>query len=182
MHNHFSYMILDQDQNPVDKGTVGELWIGGPCVGLGYYANPEETEKRFHQDPRHNRYRSICYRSGDLVREDAQGRLWFHGRIDNQVKIRGHRIELEEVDLVIQSIPGVRRAATVVLAAAEGGELNVAFVADRPITAEEIYGLCKEKLPVYMQPARIFQLDELPQNANGKLDRPATRALLEKMG
>ncbi len=102
------------------RGGIGELWIGGPCVGLGYYANAEETAARFRQDPRQDRYRSIYYRSGDLVREDHEGRLWFHGRVDNQVKIRGHRIELEEIDLAVQSIPGVRRAATVVIPGARG--------------------------------------------------------------
>jgi D-alanine--poly(phosphoribitol) ligase subunit 1 len=182
MHDSFSYAILDEEQRPIVRDGIGELWIGGPCVGLGYYANAEETAVRFRQDPRQDRYRSIYYRSGDLVRKDHKGRLWFHGRVDNQVKIRGHRIELEEIDLAIQSIPGVRRAATVVIPASDGGELNVAFVADRAISAEEIYATCKQKLPVYMQPARIFQLDDLPRNANGKLDRLATRALLEKMG
>jgi D-alanine--poly(phosphoribitol) ligase subunit 1 len=182
MHDNFSYAILDDEQRTLAGGDIGELWIGGPGVGLGYYANAEETAVRFRQDPRQDRYRSIYYRSGDLVREDDEGRLWFHGRIDNQVKIRGHRIELEEIDLAVQSIPGVRRAATVVLPAPEGGELHVAFVADRAIAAEEVYAQCKQKLPIYMQPARIFQLDDLPRNANGKLDRRATRALLEKLG
>lgn len=103
-----------------------------------------------------------------------EGRLWF-AAWNNQVKIRRPRIELEEIDLAVQSIPGVRRAATVVVPAAEGGESNNAFVADRTIAAEEVYALCKQKLPIYMEPARIFQLDDLPRNANGKLDRRATR-------
>jgi D-alanine--poly(phosphoribitol) ligase subunit 1 len=89
----------------------GELWIGGPRVGLGYYANPRETTARFRQDPRQDqsqdRHRAIYYRSGDYVREDDQGRLWFQGRVDNQVKIRGHRIELEEIALAVQSIADV---------------------------------------------------------------------------
>ena len=182
MHDSFSYAILDEEQRPMVRDGIGELWIGGPCVGLGYYANAEETAVRFRQDPRQDRYRSIYYRSGDLVREDDDGRLWFHGRVDNQVKIRGHRIELEEIDLAVQSIPGVRRAVAVVLAGPDGGELAVAFHADRLIAADEVQALCKQKLPVYMQPARIFQLDDLPRNTNGKLARLATRALLEKMG
>jgi amino acid adenylation domain-containing protein len=182
MHDDFVYAILDEERRPISLGALGELWIGGPCVGLGYYGNLEETAARFRQDPRQNRYRSIFYRSGDLVREDKQGRLWFHGRVDNQVKIRGHRIELEEIDLAVESIPGVRRAATVVVAAPEGDELNVVFVADRAISADEVYALCKQKLPAYMHPARIFQLDDLPRNANGKLDRLATKTLLKKMG
>jgi D-alanine--poly(phosphoribitol) ligase subunit 1 len=181
MHGNFSHAILDADQNPVPAGGIGELWIGGPCVGLGYYANAAETAARFRQDPRQDRYRSIYYRSGDLVREDNRGDLWFHGRIDNQVKIRGHRIELEEIDLAVQSVPGVRRAVTVALASQDGDELFVGFVADREIGAEQVHALCKEKLPAYMRPSGIVQLEDLPRNANGKVDRLAMKALLAKM-
>ena len=139
MHDNFSTRSSTTSRGRWPAGAVGELWIGGPCVGLGYYANPDETAARFRQDPRQDRYRSIYYRSGDLVREDDDGRLWFHGRVDNQVKIRGHRIELEEIDLAVQSIAGVRRAVAVVLAGADGGELGVAFMADRAITADEVH-------------------------------------------
>jgi len=180
MHDNFSYTILDNEQRSVGRGGVGELWIGGPCVGLGYYANDEETAARFCQDPRQNQYRSVYYRSGDLVREDDEQRLWFHGRVDNQVKIRGHRIELEEIDLAVQSIQGVRRAVAVARIGPEGDELAVAFTADRTIAADEVHTLCKEKLPNYMQPSAIIQFSELPRNANGKVDRRAIKALLEK--
>jgi D-alanine--poly(phosphoribitol) ligase subunit 1 len=179
MHPDFSHAILDDADRPVRPGEVGELWIGGPCVGLGYYADPEETARRFRQDPRQDRYRSIFYRSGDLVSEDGDGRLWFHGRIDNQVKIRGHRVELEEIDLAVQSIPGVRRALTVVIGHHEDCELNVAFVADRVIAEDEIQALCRDKLPAYMRPARAVQFADLPRNANGKVDRRAAKALFE---
>jgi D-alanine--poly(phosphoribitol) ligase subunit 1 len=180
MHDNFSHAILDERQRPLSRGGVGELWIGGPCVGLGYYANAEETAVRFRQDPRQDQYRSIYYRSGDLVREDDTGRLWFHGRLDNQVKLRGHRIELEEIDRAVQSIPGVRRAVAVVVTGRDGAEIAVAFMADRVIMAEEVQALCKQKLPGYMQPGRVLQLADLPHNANGKVDRLATKALLEQ--
>ena len=181
IHDTAAYTILDADLQPVSAGDVGELWIGGPGVGLGYYANPDETARRFRQDPRQDRYRSMWYRSGDLVREDTEGLLWFRGRVDNQVKVRGHRIELEEIDRAIQAVPGVRRAVAVALRAVEGGELSAAFVADRRIGAEEVFAVCRRMLPPYMQPARVFQLEHLPQNGNGKLDRAATRVLLERM-
>ena len=141
---------------------------------------PDETAARFRQDPRQNKYRAIYYRSGDCVREDEQGLLWFQGRVDNQVKIRGHRIELEEIDLAVQSVPDVQRAVAVVLAGADGSEIAVAYMADRAVAAEEVLLFCKEKLPAYMRPARIVQFDELPRNANGKVDRKAAKALLER--
>ena len=180
MHDNFSHLILDENERAVARGDVGELWIGGPCVGLGYYANGEETVRRFRQDPRQDRYRSIYYRSGDLVREDEDGKLWFHGRVDNQVKVRGYRIELEEIDLAVQSIRDVRRAVTVLLSGAEGDELAVAFTADRAIETDEVRAMCKQKLPGYMQPSRIVQLGDLPRNANGKVDRRAMKALLQR--
>jgi D-alanine--poly(phosphoribitol) ligase subunit 1 len=180
MHSDFTYAVLDDRQAPLPRGQAGELWIGGPCVGLGYYANPEETAARFCQDPRQDKTRAIYYRSGDRVREDEQGHLWFQGRVDNQVKIRGHRIELEEIDLAVQSVPDVRRAVAVVLAGADGGEIAVAYMADRAVVAEEVFALCREKLPVYMRPAQAVQFDQLPRNANGKVDRNAAKALLEQ--
>jgi D-alanine--poly(phosphoribitol) ligase subunit 1 len=181
MHPDFTWAVLDDRQQSVPPGQVGELWIGGPCVGLGYFANPEETALRFRQDPRQDRYRAVYYRSGDRAREDDQGLLWFQGRVDNQVKIRGHRIELEEIDLAVQSFPDVQRAVAVTLAGADGDEIAVAYRADRAVAAEDVLAFCKEKLPAYMRPARAVQLDELPRNANGKVDRKAAKALLEQM-
>lgn len=180
MHPDFTYTVLDELHAPLPRGQAGELWIGGPCVGLGYHANPTETAARFCQDPRQDKTRAIYYRSGDRVREDEQGRLWFHGRVDNQVKIRGHRVELEEIDLAVQSVPDVRRAVAVVLAGIDGGEIAVAYMADRTVVADEVFAFCKEKLPAYMLPVRAVQFEELPRNANGKVDRKAAKVLLEQ--
>jgi D-alanine--poly(phosphoribitol) ligase subunit 1 len=173
MHADFTYAILDEDARDVAPGNAGELWIGGPNVGLGYYARPEETAQRFCRDPRQNAYSSVWYRSGDLVREDEAGLLWFCGRADNQVKIRGYRIELEEIDLAIESIDGVTRAIAIVLAGHDGPELHVAFTADGVIEEAALRKRCHERLPTYMQPVVIRQLDEFPKNANGKVDRKA---------
>jgi D-alanine--poly(phosphoribitol) ligase subunit 1 len=180
MHPNFTYAVLDDDETPVRPGETGELWIGGPCVGLGYYANMIETAARFRQDPRQSLYRATFYRTGDRVREDDRNWLWFQGRVDNQVKIRGHRIELEEVDLAVQSVPDVRRAVAVVLDGADGGEIAVAYTADRAIAPAEVQARCKEKLPTYMRPALVIQFDDLPRNANDKVDRKAAKALLEQ--
>jgi D-alanine--poly(phosphoribitol) ligase subunit 1 len=178
MHTDFDHAILDEEGADVPVGETGELWIGGPNVGLGYFANPEETAKRFRQDPRQANYRSIWYRSGDLVREGADGRLWFSGRADNQVKIRGHRIELEEIDLVLERVDGVSRAVAVAVPGADGPELRAMFVASRIVPGEEMRKAC-EALPRYMRPAQVRQAESLPKNANGKVDRRAVRTICE---
>lgn len=180
LHEGFVHRILDDQRRPVGAGQVGELWLGGANVGLGYFDNPEETAQRFHQDPLERRYRSVWYRTGDLVREDDAGLLWFHGRADNQVKIRGHRIELEEIDLALERFPNVVRAVAVAAASADGLEIRAAFCAREPVDPADIQAHCLASLPSYMQPARVVQLDDLPLNANGKVDRRAARQLLER--
>lgn len=180
MHRDFTHAVLDDECLPVEKGSAGELWIGGPCVGLGYYNNADETEKRFRQDPRQDAFRSIFYRTGDLVREDAAGQLWFQGRADNQVKVRGYRIELEEIDLAVQAMPGVRRALAVVVSSDDDKEIGVAFAADREIAHDDLRQWCSTRLPHYMQPSRLVQMDALPLNANGKADRRAAAKLFEE--
>jgi D-alanine--poly(phosphoribitol) ligase subunit 1 len=96
------------------------------------------------------------------------------------VKIRGHRIELEEIDLAVQSVHGVQRAVAVVLTGTDGDEIAVAYMAGRAVAAEEVLVICREKLPAYMRPVQVIQVDELPRNANGKVDRKAAKALLEQ--
>ncbi len=172
MHEGFDYLIIDDAGS---ESKLGELWIGGPCVGLGYYANAVETDLRFRQDPRQGLYRSIWYRSGDIVREDERGFLWFQGRADNQVKIRGHRIELEEIDLAVEQMPGVLRASCVAVTGGDGLELRLAFAAERVVSHEEVFAHCASRLPSYMRPAFVRQFDRLPENANGKVDRKAVR-------
>lgn len=178
MHDDFSHAVLDHEGTAVGPGMPGELWIGGPNVGLGYFANDEETARRFVQDPRQSRWRSVWYRSGDLVREDADGLLWFVGRVDNQVKIRGHRIELEEVDLVVEAFRGVTRANTVAVAGTDGPELRCAYVAQSTIDAVALLHHCRERLPGYMLPSSLHQLESLPTNQNGKVDRKAVAKLI----
>jgi D-alanine--poly(phosphoribitol) ligase subunit 1 len=182
MHEDFSHAVLDPDGAPVPKGEPGELWIGGPCVGLGYYRQPEETDRRFRQDPRQSDYRSIMYRTGDLVREGADGALWFVGRADNQVKIAGHRIELEEIDFAVQAHEAVRRAVAVVAGKDDAREIVVAFEAAHPLGADDLAAWCRARLPAYMQPRRFVQMPELPRNANGKVDRIKSLALVQAEG
>ncbi|MGH6952463.1 MAG: amino acid adenylation domain-containing protein, partial [Vitreimonas sp.] len=162
MHADFLHAVLDADGSPTPTGETGELWIGGPAVSLGYYGDPEQTAPRFRQDPRQDRHRSIFYRTGDLVREDENGALWFVGRADNQVKIAGHRIELEEIDFAVQAAAGVTRAACVAVCADAATELVAAFQAERAISADELRAVVRARLPAYMRPSRFVQLREMP--------------------
>ena len=179
MHAAFSYAVLDAEDRPVEIGETGELWIGGGNVGLGYYGHPEETARRFRQDPGQAEYRSIYYRSGDLVRESSDERLWFQGRKDNQIKIAGHRVELEEIDLAVEAYPGMIRAQTVLIDAGSAPQLVTAFVARAAIPVNDIAAALRNHLPTYMRPTRLIQLETLPTNANGKIDRLAVRRLAE---
>ena len=178
---NYDYAVLDDAGRPVAPGVAGELYIGGPALALGYYNNPEETAKRFVQDPRQSSYRSIWYKTGDLVRQDGDGKVWFIGRVDNQVKFGSYRIELEEIDHAVQSIAGVRRAVCVVQKTDHGDELCVAYSAERAFTKQDILDGCRSALPAYMLPSQLVQLEELPRNANDKVDRLAIRKLFADM-
>ena len=175
----FSHRILDEDLKPAPAGGVGELWLGGPCVGLGYLNNPEETAKRFRQDPLIEGYRAILYRTGDLVALEPQtGVLRFRGRADNQVKLRGYRVELEEIDHAIAAIPGVLRALAIVMQDKAGSSRLVAAYAGAPVGDDDLLAHCNRHLPSYMVPSRFTRMDHIPTNANGKADRRAVAALL----
>jgi D-alanine--poly(phosphoribitol) ligase subunit 1 len=179
LHTNFSHGILDDELAPVGAGEIGELWLGGPCVGLGYLNNLEETQSRFRQDPLMEGYRSVFYRTGDLVQEDGEtGILRFRGRADNQVKLRGYRVELEEIDHALTAIPGVARALAVVLRDASGsGRLVAAYCGDR-LEDAALVAESRIRLPEYMIPSRFIWLETLPTNSNGKADRRAVATLV----
>jgi D-alanine--poly(phosphoribitol) ligase subunit 1 len=172
---------LNEALKPVAAGEVGELWLGGPGVGLGYLNHPQETERRFRQDPVIDGYRAMLYRTGDLVQEDQQaGILHFRGRADNQVKLRGYRVELEEIDHAFTSISGVTRALAVVLQGSNGSSQLVAAYSGRKLQHADLLAHCRARLPAYMVPSRFTWLESMPINANGKADRRAVAVLLAR--
>jgi D-alanine--poly(phosphoribitol) ligase subunit 1 len=175
----FSHRILDEELKPVAAGDIGELWLGGPCVGLGYLNNVEETARRFRQDPLIDGYRAILYQTGDLVLLDPQtGLLRFRGRADNQVKLRGYRVELEEIDHAMATIPGVVRALAVVIHDVNGSSRLIAAYSGSRLADADLLAHCNKHLPAYMVPSRFTWLEHIPTNANGKADRRAVAALL----
>ncbi|OAJ74063.1 hypothetical protein AYJ08_10560 [Brevibacillus sp. SKDU10] len=160
--------------NPI--GVVGELCLGGAGLVLGYWNRPELTAESFICSPiyPHNR----MYRTGDLARLLPDGNIEYFGRADMQVKVRGHRIELAEIEHQIMKHEAIREA--VVIAGnrtAKDTELIAYFVADRLIPSGEVREHISRQLPVYMMPTRIIQLDNIPLTGIGKVDRRALMSI-----
>jgi acyl carrier protein len=159
-------------------GVPGELFIAGVGVGRGYLGRPSLTAERFLPDPFHGEAGSRMYRTGDLVRRLADGRLEFLGRVDHQVKVRGVRIELGEVESVLQQHPGVKQAVALVREDAGGDRRLVGYVVSRGNGLEErdLRSYLQGSLPDYMMPSALVVLDSLPLNPSGKVDRGALPA------
>ena len=172
---NFDYDILSVEDTDTDNGTeVGELFLRGPQVGLGYYNDPKRTAEAFVQNPCHQHYRDIGYRTGDLVRRDESGRLHFQGRKDFQIKHMGYRIELEEIEAALATVPHVTECAVIYqsIAAGMGQILGYVAVDDRHFERDtDFVAKVAELVPAYMVPRRIQVLPALPKNANGKIDR-----------
>ncbi|WP_456280959.1 amino acid adenylation domain-containing protein [Cupriavidus sp. JZ107] len=161
--------VLDADLNPVPTGIVGELYIAGPQLARGYLGRPGLTAERFLPDPFTSGAR--MYRTGDRVKQDADGRIEYLGRQDEQVKIRGYRVELGEVAHLLRSQPGVKDAAVIV-----HEERLVAYCVLDAVDTATIKDRLKAQLPDHMVPAQIIALERLPVTPNGKLDRRALPA------
>ncbi|MFD8824571.1 amino acid adenylation domain-containing protein [Streptomyces sp. NPDC059605] len=167
--------VVDQHDRPLPVGVPGELLIGGVPVARGYRGRPELTEERFTAYEAEG-VSTRVYRTGDLVRWRADGQLEFLRRIDNQVKIRGNRIELGEVESTLLSHPGIGEANVIVREDDPGDKRLVAYLvttgADAPSTAD-LHAHLGRFLPDYMIPAAFVTLERLPLTANGKVDRAA---------
>ena len=162
--------VLDESLREVPDGELGELCLGGIGLARGYHRRAELTEERFPQHPTLGR----LYRTGDLARRTSDGVFHLYGRHDSQVKLRGHRVELEEIEARLAGCDGVQAAACR-LQEAGPTQVLVAFVvparADTPPDEETLRRLLRATLPAHMVPARIATLPALPTTAGGKLDR-----------
>ena len=164
--------VLDENFSPMPEETVGELWIGGQGVALGYLNDLELTREKFIADPFSTTPNALLYRTGDLVRKRSDGIFEFIGRVDDQVKILGHRIEPAEIEKALLEHPEVRAAAVIPWEFEHGEKRLVGYViADRPVDALKAY--VAETLPSAWIPSCIMRVDSFPLTANGKLDRAA---------
>jgi amino acid adenylation domain-containing protein len=167
--------VLDAYQQPVPRGVPGELYVGGAGLARGYIWRPELTAERFLPDPwggLRGEPGARMYRTGDLVRWLPDGELDFLGRIDHQVKLRGMRVELGEIEAVLGQHPDVREAVTLL----REGRLTAYVVSGPQASLDELRGFLERQVPAYMVPQDWALLDALPLTPNGKVDRRALPA------
>ena len=172
-------MVVDPDLREVQPGETGELVMAGPQVALGYWRDPERTKAAFVQPPGHE---EIFYRTGDRVRRpQGDGPLLFLGRLDQQIKIRGYRVELGEIEAAIRDEANVGTAVALGWppAASGGAQGVVAFIDDASVDLAALRKRLASRLPLYMLPKRVRVVDAFPLNANGKTDRKALAAMLQ---
>lgn len=166
------FYVLDEDNTPLPKGVPGTLWIGGAGVASGYLGRPDQTEQRFHTDPFDG---GRMYNTGDraLIRPD--GKVKILGRIDNQVKVRGHRIELGEVESVLVNHPSVAQAAAAVHLNSHGEHVLTGYVVWQgdDVTHSELRQWLRQSVPDYMIPQAFVALEIMPLTSNRKIDRKA---------
>jgi amino acid adenylation domain-containing protein len=168
--------ILDKHLQPVPIGVAGELHIGGTAPGRGYLKRPDLTADKFIPDAFSENGGERLYKTGDLARYRSDGAIEFLGRLDHQVKIRGMRMELGEVEAALCQHPAVREAVILAQEITVGNKSLVAYVVSKqePLpTGDELRNYLRERLPEYMVPAAFVILTELPLLSNGKLNRKA---------
>jgi amino acid adenylation domain-containing protein/non-ribosomal peptide synthase protein (TIGR01720 family) len=173
--NNAQLHILDRRMQPVPAGVNGELYIGGVCLGRGYFNRPDMTAEKYLPNPFSREKGARLYRTGDLARYLSGGVIEYVGRVDDQVKIRGYRIELGEIESALAQHESVRDAVVVARDDSNGEKRLIAYLAvgdgpQRPTTGD-LRSHLKENLPEYMVPATFVMLNQLPLLPNGKVDR-----------
>jgi amino acid adenylation domain-containing protein/non-ribosomal peptide synthase protein (TIGR01720 family) len=170
--------VVDSRMQLLPVGIPGEALIGGESIALGYLNQPAETTDQFIADPFQESPGARCYRTGDRMRWRPDGNLEFLGRFDDQIKIRGFRVEPGEVEAALRRDPAVTDAA-VVAHRVEGRTLLAAFITPKEVDVEHLKTLLAERLPNYLVPSVFVPLRALPRTAGGKIDRQALPSLVD---
>jgi len=172
-------LVLDEHLQAVPPGEIGDLYIGGVGLSPGYWRDPEKTDAAFKPLPTSDDPRRRIYKTGDLARIGEDGLVYFVGRADSQIKSRGYRIELGEIEAAANALPGLKECAVVAIPTEgfEGMLICCAYVTNdgAEITAASMRKKLSGALPSYMLPSKWMEFEELPKNANGKIDRPRLR-------
>ncbi|WP_068773803.1 non-ribosomal peptide synthetase [Paenibacillus sp. FJAT-26967] len=173
------FYVLDEHLQPLPVGVIGELGITGYGLAQGYMNLPDITEQKFVDAPFHDGAGKKMYLTGDLVKQLPDGDLIYLGRKDNQVKLRGHRIELSEIEQVLTDFTGISEAAAVVREEASGRSMICAYyTGDGEFSGSKLRAYMETKVPDYMIPSFFIKLDELPLTPNQKIDKKALPAPL----
>ena len=173
-------LVVDEEDRPVAPGETGELLIRSPTMMRGYWGRPDLNERAFHHRDRFGTYADVFHRTGDLVRVLDDGTFGFLGRRDRQIKTRGYRVELDEVEAVLSAHPGVAVAAVFPVPDGDGSQRIEAAVVARSamdVTVDALARHAAAHLPPYALPERIALLSELPRTSTDKIDRLKLQAL-----
>ncbi len=172
----FDVLLIDDEGAVIEAAdTVGQLVVGGATVSPGYWQNAEQTGARFGPDPR-EQHEGLYYRTGDLARRDAEGRYFFIGRADHQIKTRGYRVELGEVERALRAAPGVAEGAVFAVEDESIGKRIVGMVVlDEGADVKAVLAHLRKKLPSYMLPEPLRAVEAMPRTSTGKVNRQALR-------
>jgi acyl-CoA synthetase (AMP-forming)/AMP-acid ligase II len=167
-------LVVDLDDKPVPPGEVGELLIRGGVVMKGYWGQPEKTANGFYRRKAFGQFEDTFYRTGDLVQKDASGNYRYLGRKDRQIKTRGYRVELDEIEVALLAHEGVHEAAVYPVPDNQGSNLIEAAVVLKDtiaISQSDLVEHLSRRLPPYAIPVRIDILDDFPRTSTGKINR-----------
>jgi acyl-CoA synthetase (AMP-forming)/AMP-acid ligase II len=169
-------LVVDAADQALSAGEVGELLIRGPVVMRGYWGQPEKTNRGFHRRPAFSQFEDLFYRTGDLVQLLPDGNFKYLGRKDRQIKTRGYRVELDEIEVALLSHAGVEEAAVFDVPDGQGSRLIEACVivkAGVALTSAKLIEYLAGRLPPYAVPAQLTLAADFPRTSTGKIDRRA---------
>lgn len=173
-------IILNEQKLPCNPNEIGELYVRGSSLALGYWNDMDKTEKAFIQNPLQKKYRDLLYQTGDLVRRDEFGLITFVGRKDTQIKHMGYRIELGEIESCISQHPHIALACAIYIKEKNKIACFAAVKSNAMVDIIELKKFLSKQLPKYMIPSIINIVDHIPTNANGKIDRIKLSQTLEQ--